>query len=143
MLIDGVAGGPGQPVQPPRPEYSNLRLTGQIEPGTTGDQLAPINLTLRTIGSVPITLDPCPAYAGRDYATARSGGFSGPINSGYLPCTKHATVIRPGHPLHWTIPATSFQQSGPGSGAIPGSTVHVEVGIAGVPPLRLKTTADR
>jgi hypothetical protein len=143
MLIDGVAGGPGQPVQPPRPEYSNLRLTGQIEPGTTGDQLAPIDLTLRTVGSAPVTLDPCPAYAGRDYGTAHTGGFSAPISTGYLPCTKHAAVIRSGHPLHWTIPATSFMQSGPGSAAIPGSTVYVQLGIAGVPPLRLKTTAGR
>jgi hypothetical protein len=142
-LIDGIAGAPGEPVQPPRPDYSNLRLTGQIEPGTTGDQLAPIDLTLRTIGSAPITLDPCPAYAGRDYATARSGGFSGPISSGYLPCTKHEAVIRPGHPLHWRIPATSFQQGGPGSAAIPGSTVYVQLGIAGVPQLHLKTTAQR
>src|SRR5262245_5411893 len=142
-LIDGVAGAPGEPVQPPRPDYSNLRLTGQIEPGTTGDQLAPIDLTLRTTGSTPITLDPCPAYAGRDQATAHTGGFSGPISSGYLPCTKHEAVIRPGHPLHWRIPATSFQQSGPGSAAIPGSTVYVQVGIAGVPQLLLKTTAHR
>jgi len=141
-LIDGIAGAPGEPVQPPRPDYSNLRLTGQIEPGTTGDQLAPIDLTLRTIGSAPITLDPCPAYAGRDQATARSGGFSDPISSGYLPCTKHAAVIRPGRPLHWTIPATSLLQT-PGTGTIPGSTVYVQLGIAGVPSLRVKTTAHR
>ena len=140
-LIDGIAGAPGQPVQPPRPEYSSLRLTGQIEPGTTSSQLAPVDLTLRTVGSTPVTLDPCPAYAGRDEATARSGGFSGPISAGYLPCTSHAAVIRPGHPLHWTIPASSFLQSGPGSGAIRGSTVYVELGIAGVPTLHLKTTA--
>jgi hypothetical protein len=142
-LIDGIAGAPGEPVQPPRPDYSSLRLTGQIEPGTTGNQLAPIHLTLRTFGSAPVTLDPCPAYAGRDYATARSGGFSGPISSGYLPCAKYEAVIRPGHPLHWTIPASSFQQSGPGSGAIPGSTVYVQLGIAGVPLVHLKTTAHR
>ncbi len=142
-LIDGIAGAPGEPVQPPRPEYSSLRLAGQIEPGTTSGQLAPIDLTLRTTGSAPVTLDPCPAYAGRDYATARSGGFSGPISSGYLPCAKHEAVIRPGQPLHWTIPASSFLQSGPGSGAIPGSTVYVQLGIAGVPPLHLKTTAHR
>jgi hypothetical protein len=142
-LIDGIAGAPGEPVQPPRPDYSSLRLAGQIEPGTTGDQLAPIDLTLRTIGSAPVTLDPCPAYAGRDYATARSGGFSGPISSGYLPCAKHEAVIRPGHPLRWTIPASSFLQSGPGSGAIPGSTVYVQLGIAGVPLVHLKTTAHR
>ncbi len=142
-LIDGIAGAPGEPVQPPRPEYSSLRLAGQIEPGTTSGQLAPIDLTLRTIGSAPVTLDPCPAYAGRDDATARSGGFSGPISSGYLPCTNHRAVIRPGHPLHWTIPASSFLQSGPGSGAIPGSTVYVQLGIAGVPLVHLKTTAHR
>jgi hypothetical protein len=141
-LIDGVVGFPGQPVQPPRPEYSSLRLTGQIEPGTTSDRLAPIDLALRTIGSTPVTLDPCPAYAGRDGATAHSGGFSNPISSSYLPCTKHAVVIRPGHPLRWTIPATSLLQT-PGTGAIPGSTVDVELGIAGVPPVHLKTTAGR
>jgi hypothetical protein len=141
-LIDGIAGAPGEPVQPPRPDYSSLRLAGQIEPGTTSGQLAPIDLTLRTIGSAPITLDPCPAYAGRDYATAHSGGFGDPISSGYLPCTTHAAVIRPGHPLHWTIPATSLLQT-PGTGAIPGSTVYVQLGIAGVPPLHLKTTAHR
>jgi hypothetical protein len=141
-LIDGVAGSPGQPVQPPRPEYSSLRLTGQIEPGTTHSQLAPIDLTLRTTGTTPVTLDPCPAYAGRDYATARSGGFGDPISSRYLPCTLHAAVVRPGHPLHWTIPATSLLQT-PGTGAIPGTTVYVQVGIAGVPPLHLKTTAHQ
>jgi hypothetical protein len=140
-LIDGIAGAPGQPVQPPRPDYSSLRLTGHIEPGTTSGRLAPIDLTLRIIGSAPVTLDPCPAYAGRDDATARSGGFSDPISSGYLPCTSHAAVIRPGHPLHWTIPATSLLQT-PGTGAIPGTTVYVQLGIAGVPPLRLKTTAQ-
>jgi len=139
-LIDGAAGAPGEPVQPPRPDYSSLRLAGQIEPGTTSGQLAPIDLALRTIGSAPITLDPCPAYAGRDDATARSGSFSDPISSGYLPCTSHGAVIRPGHPLHWTIPATSLLQT-PGTGAIPGSTVYVQLGIAGVPPLRLTTTA--
>jgi hypothetical protein len=141
-LIDGIAGAPGQPVQPPRPDYSSLRLTGQIEPGTTSGQLAPIDLTLRTTGSAPVTLDPCPAYAGRDDATARSGGFGDPISSGYLPCTNHAAVIRPGHPLHWTIPATSLLQT-PGTGAIPGTTVYVQLGIAGVPPLHLKTTAHQ
>jgi hypothetical protein len=141
-LIDGIAGAPGEPVQPPRPEYSSLRLAGQIEPGTTSGQLAPIDLTLRTIGSAPITLDPCPAYAGRDDATARSGGFSDPISSGYLPCTNHEAVIRPGHPLHWTIPATSLVQT-PGTGAIPGSTVYVQLGVAGVPLVHLKTTAHR
>lgn len=141
-LIDGIAGSPGQPVQPPRPDYSSLRLTGQIEPGTTHGQLAPIDLTLRATGSIPVTLDPCPTYAGRDDATARSGGFSDPISSGYLPCTHHAAVIRPGHPLHWTIPATSLLQT-PGTGAIPGTAVYVQLGIAGVPPLRLETTAHR
>lgn len=141
-LFDGIAGAPGEPVQPPRPDYSSLRLAGQIEPGTTGGLLAPIDLTLRTIGSAPITLDPCPAYAGRDYATARSGGFSDPIGSGYLPCTNHGAVIRPGHPLHWTIPATSLVQT-PGTGAITSSTVYVQLGIAGVPLLHLKTTAHR
>jgi hypothetical protein len=139
-LIDGVAGAPGEPVQPARPGYSSLRLAGQIRPGTTGARLAPIDLTLSTVGSAPVTLDPCPAYAGRDYATARSGGFSDPISSGYLPCTSHAVVIRPGQLLHWTIPATSLLQT-PGTGAIPGSTVYVRLGIAGVPPLRLMTTA--
>jgi hypothetical protein len=63
---------------------------------------------LRTVGSAPITLDPCSAYARRQFATARSGRFSDPINSGYLPCTSHQAVIRPGHPLHWTIPATGL-----------------------------------
>ncbi len=121
---------------------AQLRLAGQIQPGTTSGQLAPIDLTLRTIGSAPITLDPCPAYAGRDEATAHSGGFSDPISSGYLPCTNHTAVIRPGHPLHWTIPATSLLQT-PGTGAIPGSTVYVQLGIGGVPPLHLKTTANR
>lgn len=141
-LIDGVAGAPGEPVQPARPEYSSLRLTGQIQPGTTSGQLAPIDLTLRTIGRAPVTLDPCPAYAGRDDATARSGGFGDPIRSGYLPCTRRAAVIRPGHPLHWTIPATSLLQT-PGTGAIPGSTVYVQLGIAGVLPVRLTTRAAR
>jgi len=95
-------------------------------------------LLLRT----SVLLDPCPAYAGRDDATARSGGFSDPISSGYLPCISRGAVIRPGHPLHWTIPATSLPQT-PGTGAIPGSTVYVQLGIAGVPPLRLTTTAHR
>jgi hypothetical protein len=141
-LIDGVAGAPGQPVQPARPGYSSLRLTGRIRPGTTSGQLAPIDLTLRTVGRAPVILDPCPAYVGRDDATARSGGFGDPIRSGYLPCTSHATVIGLGHPLHWTVPATSLLQT-PGTGAIPGSTVYVRLGIAGVPPLLLKTSAGR
>jgi hypothetical protein len=142
MLIDGIPGAAGEPVQPPRPDYTSLRLTGHIARGTNTGQLAPIDLTLRTIGNAPITLDPCPAYAGRDWATARSGGFSDPIASGYLPCTSHPAVIRPGHPLHLTIPATSLLQT-PGTGAIPGSTVYVQLGIAGVPLLHLKTTAHR
>ena len=141
-LIDGIAGAPGEPVQPPRPDYSSLRLTGQIEPGTNHWQIAPIDLTLRTIGNAPVTLDPCPGYAGRDWATARSGGFSDSLGPGYLPCTTHAAVIRPGHPLHWTIPAISLLQT-PGTGAIPGSTVYVGLGIAGVPQLHLKTTVPR
>ena len=138
----GIAGAPGDPVQPPRPDYSSLRLSGQIEPGTTSAQLATIDLTLRTIGSAPVVLDPCPAYAGRDYAAAHSGGFGDPIRSGYLPCSSHGAVIRPGHPLHWEIPATSLLQA-PGTGAIPGSTVRVQLGIAGVPLLDLKTTVHR
>jgi hypothetical protein len=141
-LIDGIPGWPGEPVQPPRPDYSSLRLAAQIEPGTNHWQLAPIDLTLRTIGSAPVILDPCPAYAGRDYATARSGGFGDPISSGYLPCTHRAAVIRPGHPLHWTIPATSLLQT-PGTGAIPGTTVYVQLGIAGVPQLHLQATVSR
>jgi len=142
-LIDGIAGAPGEPVQPPRPDYSSLRLSAQIEPGTTSDQLAPIDLTLRNIGGAAVALDPCPAYAGEEQGTARSGGFGGPISSGYLPCTEHAIVIRPGYPVHLTIPASSFQQSGPGSGAIPGTTVYVDLGIAGVPQLHLTTTVSR
>lgn len=141
-LIDGVAGGPGEPVQPPRPEYSNLRLVGRIEPGTTSGRIAPIELTLRNVGSAPITLDPCPEYAGRYGANARTGGFGGPITSGYPPCTSHRAVIRLGHPLDWTIPATSLPPS-PEFVAIPGSTVYVELGIAGVPQLRLTTTVRR
>lgn len=141
-LIDGIAGAPGQPVQPPRPQYSTLRLTGRIEPGTTSQRLAPINLTLRTTSTAAITLDPCPTYAGRDDATAHSGGFRDPIRSGYLPCTGHALVMRPGHPLHFTIPASSLIQT-LGTGAIPGSTVHVRLGIAGVALLTLKTLAHR
>jgi hypothetical protein len=141
-LIDGIPGRPGEPVAPPRPEYASLRLSGKIEPGTTSRQLAPINLTLRTIGTAPITLDPCPAIAGRDYAKTRSGGFSDPIPSAYLPCVIHAVVIDPEHPLRWTIPATSLVQT-PGTGAIAGTTVTVQVGIAGVPLLKLKTTAHR
>ena len=142
VLIDGVAGAPGEPVQPPRPDYSSLRLAGHIEPGTTSGRLAAIDLTLRTTGSKPITVDPCPAYSGRDYATAHSGGFSDSISSGYLPCIKKRPVIRPGHPLRWTVPVTSLLQT-PGTGAIPGSTIYVQIGIAGVPSLRLKTTAGR
>jgi hypothetical protein len=138
-LIDGIAGEPGQPVQPPRPEYSQLRLTGRIESGTTHTRLAPIDLVLRATGSEPITLDPCPRYAGRDEATARSGGFGDPIRSGSLPCTNRALVIRPGAPLLITVPATSLEQT-PGTGAIPGSTVSVSIGIAGVPGLNLETT---
>jgi len=141
-LIDGIAGAPGEPVQPPRPDYSSLRLTGHIEPGTTGGQIAPIHLTLRTTGNAPIILDPCPAYAGADQATAHSGGFGNPLGPHYLPCTKHAAVIRHGHPLHWTIPAISLVQT-PGTGAIPGSTVYVQLGIAGVKQLLLKTIAHR
>lgn len=48
VLVDGVAGCPGEPVQPPRPEYTDLRLTGYIEPGSTSRRLAPIALTIRT-----------------------------------------------------------------------------------------------
>lgn len=141
-LIDGVAGHPGQPAQPARPAYSDLRLTGQIEPGTTRDRLAPIDLTLATTGTNPVTLDPCPAYAGRDNATARSGGFGDPISSGHLPCTDRGLVIRPGQPLNFTVSATSLVQT-PGTGAVPGSTVYVLLGIAGVPLLHLATTAHR
>lgn len=139
MLIDGIAGAPDDPVQPPRPDYSSLRLTGHIQPGTTSSQLAPIDLTLSTIARAPVTLDPCPAYAGTDYATARSGGFSDPISTLYLPCLDHAVEVRSGHPLRWTVPTTSLLLT-PGTGAIPGSTVSVQLGIAGVPPLHLKTT---
>lgn len=138
VLIDGVAGEPWQPVEPPRPDYSRLRLSGHIEAGTTHTRLAPIRLTLRTIGSKPITLDPCPAYSGRDYATARSGGFSDPITSGYLNCTTSGLVVEPGHPLHITIRGTNLVQT-PGTGAIRGSTVFVDFGIAGVPLLHLTT----
>lgn len=140
VLIDGAAGRPGQPVQPARPAFSRLRLTGHIEPGTTSRRLAPIDLTLRATGAAAVVLDPCPYYAGRDSATAHSGGFSDPIGSGHLPCTSRVVVLRPGHPLHWTISDTSLVQT-PGTGAIPGSTVYVSVGIAGVPQLQLKTTA--
>lgn len=142
MLIDGVAGAPGEPVQPPRPDYADLRLTGRIRPGTRHGRIAPIDLTLRTVGTEPITLDPCPSYAGRDDATARSGGFGDSLDGGYLPCTDRAAVVRPGHPLHVTIPATSLLQS-PGTGAKPGSTVYVQLGIAGVPILNIETTVGR
>jgi hypothetical protein len=138
-LIDGVAGRPGQPVQPPRPEYSQLRLDGRIDAGSTTLGLGPIELTLFTTGTAPLVLDPCPVYAGRDDATAHPGGFSDPIESGHLPCTHHRVVIRPGHPLHWTIAAISFTQFG--HRALAGSTVYVDIGIGGVPRLQLKTTA--
>lgn len=124
VLIDGVPGWPGQPVQPARPEYSQLRLNGHIQAGTTSSRLAPIDLALRTLGTAPITLDPCPGYAGRDFAHAHSGGFGSPISSGSLPCTNHQLVIKPGEVLRYTIPATSLVPT-PGTGAIPGSTVHV------------------
>jgi hypothetical protein len=140
ILIDGITGAPGEPVQPPRPEYASLRLSGRIEPGTTSNRLAPIELTLRNSGSAPIVLDPCPAYGGRDFAMAHSGGFGDPISSGYLPCTKRELVIRPGQPLRYTVPATSLLQT-PSTGAIAGSTVHVDLAIAGLPLLRLSTTA--
>jgi hypothetical protein len=139
-FIRGIAGFPGQRVAPARPEYANLRLTGQIQPGTTSRQLAPIDLTLSTIGTTPITLDPCPALAGRDYSKARDGGFSDPIAPRYLACVVHPVVIDPTHPLHWTIPATSLTVAS-SRGAIHGTTVTVQLGIAGVPLLKLTATA--
>jgi hypothetical protein len=140
VLIDGVAGTPGQAVQPPRPEYSRLRLTGTIEPGTNTTQLAPLDLTLTATGSTPITLDPCPNYGGRDWAHALSGGYSDPVAYGQLPCVDHFLVISPSVPFHWTVTGVNLQQS-PDTGAKPGSTVSITIGIAGVKQLTLKTIA--
>lgn len=138
VLIDGIAGQPRAPVQPARPDFSRLRLTGRISAGTTSRRLAPIDLTLRVTGSAPVVLDPCPFYAGRDYGIAHSGGFSDPLRSGHLPCVRHAVVVRLGHPLRWTVPGTSLVQT-LGTGAIRGSRVHASVGIAGVAQLQLQT----
>jgi hypothetical protein len=49
-------------------------------------------------------------------------------------------VIDPTHPLHWTIPATSLTVAS-SRGAIHGTTVTVQLGIAGVPLLKLTATA--
>jgi hypothetical protein len=136
-LVDGIVGFAGEPVQPPRPDYASLRLTGHIEKGTDRFQVGPIALTLTATGSEAVVLDPCPAYAGRDDATsAGSGGFGGPIDGGYLPCTKRALVIEPGHPLHYTIPATALDED-----AAAGSTIDVTIGIAGIGTLNLEATA--
>ena len=132
-LIEGRVDYPGEPVQPPRPEYSRLRLTGRVRPGTDVVQLAPIDLTIRATGADPIVLDPCPAYAGRYYFKS---GISAPIDPHFLPCTQRVRIVRPGIPLHITVPATSFG----GSATPPGAAVTVDIGIAGVPELHLATT---
>jgi hypothetical protein len=134
-LIDGIAGAPGEPVQPPRPEYSQLRLTARIRPGTTLYQLAPIDFTLRAVGSGPVILDPCPAYAGSYEGQARDGGFGATIGTGYLPCTGHGVVVDPGQPLHFTVHPNTLDEK-----PMRGSKVRVDVGIAGVPELHLETT---
>lgn len=141
VLIDGIAGQPGEPVQPARPEYRNLQLTGRFDGSTTKFALAPIVLTLRATGTAPITLDPCPAYAGRDWATRRDGGpdFSDPIDSGDFPCTARRVLVSAGRPLRVTVPAVNLTQAGD-RGAIPGTTISVDIGIAGVPQLHLTTT---
>jgi hypothetical protein len=140
VLVDGVPAEPGEPAQPPRPAYSQLRLTGSIEPGTTTTQLAPLDLTLIATGSEPITLDPCPHYAGWLWSHASSGGFGNGIAEGQLPCTDHILVIRPDHPFAWTVSDISVQQSAD-IRPKPGSTVSVTIGIAGVKQLTLQTTA--
>lgn len=134
VLIDGIPGWPGQPVQPARPTYAQLRLSGHIENGTTSDRVAPIQLTLRTVGTTPVPLDPCPAYSSWVFAAARNGGFGGTYKLGSLPCTQTARVIRPGHPLRFTVGSGTLDET-----ALSGSTVHVDIGIAGVPPLKLTT----
>ena len=45
-----------------------------------------------------------------------------------------ATFVLPGKPLRITIPATYLDET-----ALSGSTVHVDIGIAGVPPLKPTT----
>lgn len=134
VLVDGIAGRPGEPVQPARPEYAQLRLSGHIESGTTPYRVAPIKLTLRTVGTNPVPLDPCPAYSSSVWANARNGGFGGTYKLGALACTQTVRVIRPGHPLRFTVGSGWLDET-----AIRGSTVHVDIGIAGVPPLKLTT----
>lgn len=139
-LIDGIAGASSDPVQPSRPDYSTLRLSGRIRPGTTTTQVARIDLTLRTIGTAPVILDPCPSYGGQVYASSRPGLFEDYISPGYLPCTDQTVRVRPGHPLHWTIPAIYLPPT-PGNKPRPGAAIIVEIGVSGVPPLHLETRA--
>ena len=140
VLVDGVAGAPGEAVQPPRPEFSRLRLTGSIDPGTTTTMLAPLHLTLTATGQSPVTLDPCPHYQGMLWGQAASGGFGNGVADGQLPCMTHVVVIKPGAPLHWTIHNLSVEQS-PDIHPKPGSTVSITIGIAGVEQITLRTIA--
>ena len=112
-----------------------MRLSARIRPGTNFYQLAPIDFTLRTVGTAPVVLDPCPAYAGRYEGVARDGGFSASVGNGYLPCTGDAVAVEPGRPLHFTVHPNTLDEK-----PMRGSKVKVEIGIAGVPELHLETT---
>jgi hypothetical protein len=135
FLVDGVAGGSEEPVQAARPGFTDLQLSASMARGTTQFQLAPIRMTLRTVGTTPVPLDPCPSYGGDYFARARSGGFGTGLPSGYLPCTQQMPSVRPGHPVHFTIPAADFDED-----ATRRSVVHVRAGIAGVPVVQLSVT---
>jgi hypothetical protein len=135
-IVDGVFGAPGEPVQAARPEFAQLRLSARIARGSTGDQLAPIRLTLRTTGTTSVPVDPCPAYGGMFQGQAESGGFAADLQSrGYLPCKRHIAVVAPDRPLQFTIPASHLFET-----AEPGSRLKLRIGIAGVPVVQLSVT---
>jgi hypothetical protein len=134
FLIDGIAGGPGEPVLPSRPEYSRLRLAARIQAGTTQTHLAPIDLTLSVVGGAPVVLDPCPLYQGL-YQVRHGLGVTESGGGGHLPCTDRVEVVRPGQPLRFIAPPIRFVAH-----AERGSKVALDFGIAGVPELHLETT---
>ncbi len=130
VVVRGVVGGPGAPVQTPPPAWSALRARLLLPSSTDGRTLTGIRVRLTNPTAAPIDLSPCPAYALRYTVSDNRRGIN-VSGDGSRGCATMQSIVPAGGSVLLPVPPVTFHL-GPYH-ALKGSRVKVDWAIAGVP----------